>query len=70
MHSYFISEVPEIKIPFILAIRPQITIVKEGESYIATSVTPLKTLTNKFTDGEIRDFDFFGNDKISQVKLI
>ena len=70
MHSYFISEVPEIKIPFIVAIRPEITIVKEGESYVATSITPLKTLVNKFTDGEIKDFDFFGSDKTTQVRLI
>ena len=56
-----------MKIPFITAARPEVTIVKEGESYVATNVTPLKTTSVKFTNGEIKDSDFFGSDKPTQV---
>ena len=66
----FITEVPEVKIPFITAARPEVTIVKEGESYVATNVTPLKTTSVKFTNGEIKDSDFFGSDKPTQVTKI
>ena len=65
--KFFITEVPEVKIPFITAARPEVTIVKEGESYVATNVTPLKTTSVKFTNGEIKDSDFFGSDKPTQV---
>ena len=65
---YFISGISEVKIPFVAAFEPVITIVKEGESYVVTGVTPLKTVSHTFTDGGLMETDFFGSDKTAQAK--
>ena len=52
------------------AIKPEVTITKEGKSFVQTNVTPWKTTASKMTPGETLDADMFATGTNIQVRKI
>jgi hypothetical protein len=51
------------------AVKPEVTIVKEGKTYVQTNATPWKTISSRLTPGEILEADMFGSGTISQAGI-
>ena len=64
------SDVSPFKIQFMAAIKPEVTIAKDGKTYVQTNVTPWKTTTSRMTPGEIMEADIFNSGTTSKASFL